>query len=70
MMCVYPSYYPCAVSEAEEARARLAETEDKLDASEAYCRDVEGKLAFLVKKSEHTLGEQRLKVRHTVGVSL
>lgn len=52
-------------SEAEEARARLAVTETKLDASEAYCRDVEGKLAFLVKKSEHTLGEQRLKVGYS-----
>lgn len=56
--------YPCTVSEAEEARARLAETAAKLGESEAYCRDVEGKLAFLVKKSEHTLAEQRLKVGH------
>ena len=31
---------------------------------------MEGKLAFLVKKSEHTLSEQRSKVRYTVNVFL
>lgn len=49
-------------SEAEEAHARLIEAAAKLDASEACCRELEGKLSLLQKKSENALGEERLKV--------
>lgn len=49
-------------SEAEEAHARLIETTAKLDASETCCRELEGKLSLLRKKSENAFGEERLKV--------
>ena len=49
-------------SEAEEAHASLAEAATKLGASEACCRELEGKLSLLQKKSENALGEERLKV--------
>lgn len=49
-------------SEAEEAQARLAEATEKLDAREASCRELEGKLSLLQRKSENALGEERLKV--------
>eukprot|EP00903_Cladosiphon_okamuranus_P014632 g13568.t1 len=50
-----------AARDAEEAHARLAEAATKLDASEACCRELEGKLSLLRKKSENALGEERLK---------
>ena len=56
---------PCLLStysEAEEAHASLAEAATKLGASEACCRELEGKLSLLQKKSENALGEERLKV--------
>lgn len=49
-------------SEAEEAQARLTEATEKLDAREACCRELEGKLSLLQRKSENALGEERLKV--------
>lgn len=49
-------------SEAEKAKSRLAEAAADLDASEAFCRELEGKLSLLRKKSENVLGEERLKV--------
>ncbi|CAM9139039.1 unnamed protein product [Sphacelaria rigidula] len=50
-----------ATREAEEAKSRLAETTTKLEASEACCRDLEARLSSLQKKSEHAVGEERLK---------
>lgn len=49
-------------SDADEAHARLAEAATELDASEARCRELEGKLSLLGKKAENARGEERLKV--------
>ncbi len=57
-----PLMFLSTYSEAEEAHARLAEAATKLGASEACCRELEGKLSLLQKKSENALGEERLKV--------
>lgn len=59
-----PCGVPCVLagSEAEEAKARLADAATKLEVSEAGARELEEKLALLLRKSESALGEERLKV--------
>lgn len=61
-MLPLPPMFLSIYSEAEEAHARLAEVATKLDTSEASCRELEGKLSLLRKKSENAFGEERLKV--------
>lgn len=51
-------------SEVEEAKARLEEASAQLKASEADCRDLKDRLSLLEKKTESSLGQERLKVRH------
>ncbi|CAM9412038.1 unnamed protein product [Ascophyllum nodosum] len=48
-----------ATFEAQEANKRLAFTGEKLNESEATCRELEGRLSFLERKSENALGEER-----------